>query len=140
MIGNSGNATGIATVQWNNIPDLNFAVGGATGIYLSFARAIDHMLQITFDAFDGATQSTVAQSFVSGSVGTSFFVPFSTFSNPGVLASVNTFRAKFTSPTDDWDAGIDFMETRDVPVPAPGVLALMTIGLTGLRISGRRAA
>jgi hypothetical protein len=140
VMGHSGDATGIVTVQWNGIADLDFAGGGATGNFLSFTNPIDHVLTVAFDATDGSTHSTATRSFANGSQGPDFFLPFSIFSDLGVSASVNNFSATFTSPTANWDAGVDFIETRDVPVPAPGVLALMTIGLTGLRISRRRAA
>jgi hypothetical protein len=106
VMGNSGDATGIITVQRNSISGLDFTDGGAAGIVLSFTTPIDHALTIAFDATDGSRHSTVTQTFASGSQGPDFFVPFSTFSNFGALASVNTFKATFTCASANWDAGI----------------------------------
>jgi hypothetical protein len=106
VIGNSGDAIGIVTVQWNGISDLDFADGGATGIFRSFTNPIYHVLTIAFDATDGSRHSTVTQTFASGSQGPDFFVPFSPFSNFGALASINTFKATFTHASANWDAGI----------------------------------
>jgi|APFre7841882724_1041349.scaffolds.fasta_scaffold16519_4 hypothetical protein len=109
----------VVTVQWNGIADLDFADGGATGIFLSFTNRIDHLLTIAFDATDGSTHSTATQSFASGSQGPDSFVPFSTFSDLGALMSVNVFKATFTRASANWDAGIGYIETRDAPNPGP---------------------
>jgi hypothetical protein len=48
----------------------------------------------------------VTKYFASGCQGPDLFVPFSTFSDLGALASVNTFKATFTRASANWDAGI----------------------------------
>lgn len=140
VLANSGNATGSVTVQWDGMLDLDFTGDGALGIYLAFASPIDHALTITLEALDGLQASTATQTFPNLSQGGGFFFPFLTFSNggAGVFASVNTFTATFTSTVANWDAGIDDIETTEVvPVPVPGVLTLMALGLTGLRVTRR---
>lgn len=137
VLANSGSATGNVTVQWDGMLDLDFTSDGALGIYVAFANPIDHALTITLEGMDGAEVSAATRTFPNLSQGGGFFFPFLSFSNggAGVFTSVDTFTATFTSTLPNWDAGIASIETREVPVP--GVLALMALGLTGLRVTRR---
>ncbi|MBK1641200.1 hypothetical protein CKO12_04785 [Chromatium okenii] len=140
VIGNSGNATGIVVMQWNDILDINLTEAGAEGVFLSFTNPIDRALTITFNAFDDVMNVNAigSKTFADQSQGLDFFIPFATFSNSNVLKSVNTLTATFTSVHANWDANIDYIETRDMEVPTPGILSLMVIGLTGLGFSRHR--
>lgn len=149
VIGNSGSATSVVSIQWNGIDDRDFTDGGALGLYVAFANPIDHALTITFQVIDDLVTATASRTFPNLSQGGGFFFAFTSFldgngvADPDLFKSVNTLRAAFTSSIGNMDANISYIKTTDVPVvdvPVPGVLALMVLGLTGLRVTRRRPA
>jgi hypothetical protein len=139
-IANGPVTNSVVGVAWNGGGTDLTEGGAATGIFLSLPSPIDNDLTIAF-SINGS--STVSQVFPNGSQGNAFFIPFTSFSNPGAAANANLISMTL-SDGPAWDAQIDFVETRPAttpgpdPVPAPGTLALLGLGILTLGL-GRSA-
>jgi hypothetical protein len=135
-ISNTTTANGTVTVNWTGISgsDSDFTAPNATGVFIGIPNPIDNLLTITMTA-NGSSSAT--QNFPNGSVGSDFFFPFASFSDPSVFTAVTSFEMVLSSNGNAWDASIEFVETRDNPIPLPGTLALLGLGLASLGV--RRA-
>jgi hypothetical protein len=140
---NSPVSNGTVVITWTGIgtndpANSDFTDGGqSTGLFLDIPAAIDNELTVEFTA-NGS--SSFSRDFPDNSEGTDFFFPFASFSDPNVFTAVTSLVMTLSNNEgaagEGWDAQVNLVETRPNPVPVPGTLALVGMGLIG--VSARR--
>lgn len=124
---NTTTGNGIITVRWDGIANVDLTENNTVlGFQLTLPDAIDNDLIVTFTA--GA--ASVTKTFLNGTQGTNFFIPFGNQD----FSDVTSLTASFTGPVA-WDAVVQLIGTT----PIPGTLLLMGVGLLGLARWGKRA-
>ena len=146
-ISNTTTAQSRTLLTWNangaGLGNLDLLDFGSNGVFLAFPYAMDHALDLMFEVEDtGNSISTFVKTYVAGSQGNDFFVPFSAFSNLAALSSADAIRMTIDSTTPGLDATIDLIESRDAPpvnVPEPATMGLLGLGLLGLGLTRLKA-
>jgi hypothetical protein len=128
---NTTTGNGIITVLWDGIANVDLTENNTIlGFQLTLPDAIDNDLTVTFTAGSGPGAPSVSRTFLSGTTGANFFIPFGNQD----FSDVTSLTARFTGPVA-WDAVVQLIGTA----PIPGTLLLMGVGLLGLARWGKRA-
>jgi hypothetical protein len=146
-ISNTTTAQSRTVLTWNangaGLGNLDLLDFGSNGIFLAFPYAMDHALDLMFEVEDtGNSTSTFVKTYIAGSQGNDFFVPFSAFDSTTALSSADAIRMTIDSTTAGLDATIDLVESRDAPpgsVPEPATMGLLGLGLLGLGLTRLKA-